>query len=58
MILALTITYWTILVICAITAIANMFDSYNKGLPVWGRVLNILWSIWVIFVMLLSLGII
>lgn len=58
MILAVTITFWTILVICILNAIAYMFDSYQKGLPVWARILNILWNIWLVFVMFLSLGII
>lgn len=58
MILAVTITFWAILVICVLNAIAYMFDSYQKGLPVWARVLNILWNIWLVFVMLISLGII
>lgn len=58
MILAVTFTFWAILVICVLNAIAHMFDSYQKGLPVWTRALNILWNIWIIFVMLISLGII
>lgn len=58
MILAVTITFWAILVICAMNAIAYMLDSYQKGLPVWAHVVNILWNIWLIFVMLISLGII
>lgn len=58
MILAVTITFWIVIVACAINTIAYMFTSYQKDMPIWGRVLSIFWNIWVIFVMLISLGIV
>lgn len=58
MILAVTITFWTIIVISALNVIAYMFAGYNKDLPIWAKVLNIFWAVWIIFVMLISLGII
>lgn len=58
MILAVTITFWIVLIVSALNVIAYMFMGYNKEFPMWGKVLNILWAIWLIFVMLFSLGII
>lgn len=58
MILGVTITFWVIIVVCAINVIAYMFEGYHSELPMWGRMLNIFWNVWVIFVMLISLGII
>lgn len=58
MILGVTITFWTIIVISALNVIAYMFAGYNKDLPIWAKVLNIFWAVWLIFVMLISLGII
>lgn len=58
MILAVTITFWVIIAACALNIIAYMFTEYQKGMPMWGRMLNIFWNVWVIFVMLISLGII
>jgi hypothetical protein len=58
MILAVTITFWTILVLSVINIIAYTFLGYNKESPMWGKVLNIFWAVWLMFVMLFSLGII
>lgn len=58
MILAVTITFWIILVVSVINVIVYMFSGYQKGMPMWGKVLNILWAVWLMFVMLFSLGII
>lgn len=58
MILAITITFWIIIVVCAINAIAYMFTSYQEDIPMWARVFSIVWNVWFIFVMLISLGII
>lgn len=58
MILAITITFWIIIVVCAINAIAYMFTSYQEDIPRWARVFSIVWNVWLIFVMLISLGII
>ena len=58
MIFGVTITFWTIIVISALNVIAYMFAGYNKDLPIWAKVLNIFWAVWLIFVMLISLGII
>lgn len=58
MILAVTITLWTILVLSAINIIAYTFLGYNKDLTMWAKVLNIFWAVWLMFVMLFSLGII
>lgn len=58
MILAVTITFWVIIVVCAINVIAYMFTEYQKDIPMWARMFSILWNIWLIFVMLISLGII
>lgn len=58
MILAVTITLWTIVALSALNIIAYMFAGYNKDLPIWAKVLNIFWAVWLIFVMLISLGII
>lgn len=57
LILAATITLWTIIVLSAIMVIGLMF-GYNEELPVWARVLDILWNIWIIFMLLVTLGII
>lgn len=58
MILAVTITFWIILSVCAIDVIVYMFTSYQKDMPIWLRVFSIFWNIWIIFVVLISLGII
>lgn len=58
MILAVTITFWVILAVRAINVIAYMFEGYHKELPMWGLLLNIFWNIWIVFVILISLGII
>lgn len=58
MILAVTITFWVIIVACAINIIAYMFAEYQKDMPMWGRMLNIFWNVWVIFILLISLDII
>lgn len=58
MILVVTITLWAIVALSALNIIAYMFAGYNKDLPMWAKVLNIFWAIWLIFVMLFSLGVI
>lgn len=58
MILAVTITFWVILSASVLNLIAYMLTEYGKKFPVWGKALAIVWNIWIIFVMLISLGII
>lgn len=57
MILAVTITLWTIIVGSVIMVIGLAF-GYNEKMPVWARVLDIVWNIWIVFVLLIILGII
>lgn len=58
MILAVTITLWTIVALSALNIIAYMFAGYNKDFPMWAKVLNIFWAVWLIFVTLFILGVI
>lgn len=57
MILAVTIMLWAIIVSSALMVIALVF-GYKEEMPVWARMFDIIWNIWIIFVMLVSLGII
>ena len=57
MILAVTVTLWAIIVSSVIMVIGLAF-GYNEEMPVWARVLDIVWNIWIVFVLLIILGII
>lgn len=57
MILAVTVTLWAIIVASVIMVIGLAF-GYNEEMPVWARLLDIVWNIWIVFVLLIILGII
>lgn len=57
MILAVTVTLWAIIVASVIMVIGLAF-GYNEEMPVWARLLDIVWNIWIVFVLLISLGVI
>ncbi|ARQ94866.1 hypothetical protein KMD50_gp55 [Lactococcus phage PLgW-1] len=56
--LAVTITFWIVIVLCVINANIYMFTSYQEDIPRWARVFSIVWNVWLVFVMFISLGII
>lgn len=58
MILAVAVMFWVILSSSVLNLIAYIFTEYGDKFPLWGKVLAIVWNVWLVFVMLISLGII